>query len=178
MKLYHGSSRNFEKFKISEKLARHDIQTVLPEGLGVYMTKNIEVAKSYGKNVYVVEAKGILDFSKLSTIKKETHYFLSQFDYNDVLLNLFDTEESKITFEGVKFGEISIVKLIKELWMMHEELIYTKNYKFDLFDYFDELENNWDNFLKTGVIKYFQKGFNDFVYISKNESLIKIKEVK
>ena len=173
MKLYHGSNEVFKRFKISKELVRHD-QAMLPEGLGVYMTTDKNITKSYGDIIYSVECGAIYDFSKAKQAKKIIHLFLLEMDCKDVLIDYINTEDSSRCFEGVKCGEISVVGLITEIWDLHEEGIYSSGYLFDLLDYQEDLEKNWQRFLEKKVIKYYAKDFNEYIYLSKNVKNIKI----
>jgi len=172
MKLYHGSSTKFNKFKIAKKLTRNDWESILPEGLGVYMTSDENIARSYGDIIYNIECiGGVYDFSKAKQAKKIVQRFLLEFDYKEVLINKIDSNAS---FEGVEDGDISIVGLITEIWDLHEEGIYSSGYLFDLLDYQEDLEKNWQNFLEKKVIKYYCKDFKCNIYIAKNVDNIKI----
>jgi len=172
MRLYHGSNEVFKRFKISEELARNDWETILPEGLGVYMTSDKNIARSYGDIIYNIECiGGVYDFSKAKQAKKIVQRFLLEFDYKEVLINKIDSNAS---FEGVEDGDISIVGLITEIWDLHEEGIYSSGYLFDLLDYQEDLEKNWQIFLKRKIIKYYCKDFKCNIYISKNVDNIKI----
>lgn len=68
MIVYHGSNKKFRKFRIAKSLVRSE-GTLLNEGLGIYFTTDIEVAKSYGNYLYTVELKEVYDFRNLPTIK-------------------------------------------------------------------------------------------------------------
>jgi len=175
MELYHGSNTVFKKFKIAKELARNDWETILPEGLGIYMTSDREIAKSYGKIVYNIECGAIYDFSKAKQAKKIVQRFLLEMDDKEVLTKYINSQASGKSFEGVEDGDISVIGLITEIWDLHEERIYSSGYLFDLLDYQEDLEKNWQTFLKRKIIKYFQKDFKCNLYISKNVENIKIR---
>lgn len=65
MIVYHGSNRNFKKLRIAKDLVQHD-SSLHNEGLGIYFTTDLEVAKSYGKYVYTLEINDryLIDFRK------------------------------------------------------------------------------------------------------------------
>ena len=174
MKLYHGSSTKFDKFKISKELSRNDWESILPEGLGVYMTSDENIASDYGSIIYTIECGAIYDFSKTSEIKSIVQGFLLEFDHHDVLTDNMDTEETLMSFEGVEDGNIAVTGLITEIWDLHEEDMYNLNYNLNLLDYQKDLEKNWQNFLEKKVIKYYCKDFKCNIYISKNVDNIKI----
>ena len=170
MILYHGSFTNFDNFVVSPELARHDIQTVLPEGLGVYMTEKKEIAKSYGDILYYIEATEIYNFTTIKAIYKIINDFLTEYDTNKILKRVLQSKESKVTFEAIKIGKISILKIIKELWDMHEKNIHSLNLKFDIYEYEKFLIEDWEKFLEKKVIKYYCKGLGA-VYITKNATI-------
>lgn len=53
MIVYHGSNSIFKTLKISKKLVKHQ-STLDNEGLGIYFSTDIEVARSYGKYIYTL----------------------------------------------------------------------------------------------------------------------------
>ncbi len=67
---YHGSNHNFKRFRISNSLKNKE-SSKLNEGIGVYFTTNINIAKSYGKYLYTMEIndKYFIDFRKKSNCR-------------------------------------------------------------------------------------------------------------
>lgn len=65
MRVYHGSNHNFKKLRISKSLCNYE-STLQNEGLGIYFTTDLEVAKSYGKYIYILEINPahFIDFRK------------------------------------------------------------------------------------------------------------------
>lgn len=63
MIVYHGSNSNFRTLRISKNLVNHK-STITNEGLGIYFSTNLDVAKSYGKYIYTLEIndKVLIDF--------------------------------------------------------------------------------------------------------------------
>ena len=68
---YHGSNRDFRTLRISDKLVNSD-STRHNEGLGIYFSTDINVAKSYGKYMYTIEIndKYLIDFRKKGNCRK------------------------------------------------------------------------------------------------------------
>jgi hypothetical protein len=172
--LYHGSNSDFKQFKIDESLVKHDIQTVLPEGVGVYMSHNRDFVKNYGKIIYIIEPLKILDFTKKSNIRKIIKDFLNKFDTEKIIINNLNINQLNNSIEMAYNGDMAIMKLLKELWMLSEENMYlNNNYEIDLYDYYDRLEEKYFNFLKSGVIAYNDKNIG-IIYISKDINNFKL----
>lgn len=72
---YHGSNHNFKTFKISESLVNRE-STRVNEGIGIYFTTDINIAKSYGKYLYTIEINEnyFIDFRK----KRNCQLYLSK----------------------------------------------------------------------------------------------------
>lgn len=68
---YHGSNANFKKFAVSNRLTKRD-STRNNEGMGIYFSTDINVAKSYGKYLYTMEINEayVLDFRSKMVCKK------------------------------------------------------------------------------------------------------------
>ena len=68
MIVYHGSNSNFKKLRISETLVRWE-STRANEGTGIYFTRDINYARSYGKYLYTLEINNdkLYDFTKWNT---------------------------------------------------------------------------------------------------------------
>lgn len=167
--LYHGSSETFKKFRISNGLLKTDI-SVLPEGTGIYMTKNKDVANAYGSNLYSVYVESaILDFTTKESIEKHFKLFLllNNYEYLDL--------EIKETVEGIFNSKISIIGAMQEILSINDYMLDSV-----LGDHYYDVEykilDDWENYLSTGVIAY---NTNDIgiVYIAKNSDIISIKEV-
>ena len=54
MIVYHGSNSNFSVLRISPRLTKSS-SGYLSEGYGIYFSLNPEVAKGYGKYLYILE---------------------------------------------------------------------------------------------------------------------------
>lgn len=70
MKVYHGSNSYFRHLRISKSLVKHN-SSLLNEGLGIYFTTDKEVARSYGKYIYILEIndKYFKDFRSRTTCR-------------------------------------------------------------------------------------------------------------
>jgi hypothetical protein len=112
MLVYHGSDSNFKQLRIAKSLCKRG-STVHNEGYGIYFTTDLEIAKSYGKYVYILEINDTVlhDFrrknecttyvSKLVTmLRKETN--INLFEYIDVQ-GLID----RMYWGGLKIFDIS-----------------------------------------------------------------------
>ena len=71
MIVYHGSPRNFRKLRIDKKLVRHNA-SLENEGCGIYITTDINIAKSYGNYIYEIEVADsyVRDFRNLRECTK------------------------------------------------------------------------------------------------------------
>lgn len=67
---YHGSNHNFKSFRISDSLVNRQ-STRENEGIGIYFTTDISIAKSYGKYLYTIEINDeyLIDFRKKQNCK-------------------------------------------------------------------------------------------------------------
>lgn len=167
MILYHGSNEVFEEFKISKELAHHDVESILPEGIGVYMTSKKEIAKSYGE-LYTVEiqAKNILDFTTFKSCKRIINNFLKVYDTEKLLINIDDTINSIID------DRVQIIEMIKDIVLWNEEEVYnTISSDFDFYNYEEKITKNWTNYINQYCLKY---NSNDLgiVYIAKNTEIL------
>lgn len=153
---YHGSNSNFRKFRIHKSLVNSEA-SARNEGLGIYFSTNIDVAKSYGKYLYIMEIndKAILDFRKISVCKafiynickevfKRTGADISWgFNIQNVASYLY---EARIAISNVhnelwllldsnedfykRYGETQIERIRLALKMANKEILkaYTFNY--------------------------------------------------
>lgn len=125
MIVYHGSDSNFRKLRISKDLVKHR-STLDNEGLGIYFSTDIEVAKSYGKYVYTLEINDnyFLDFRR-RTVCRLYIGKLAQYVYKNIgvdILSYFSMEQladrmywGGQTISGVG-KEISLLLDSNEAW--------------------------------------------------------------
>jgi hypothetical protein len=68
MIVYHGSNHNFKTLKIGKNLVENQ-SSLENEGIGIYFSKDKEIAKSYGKYLYTLEInpKYYRDFREMTT---------------------------------------------------------------------------------------------------------------
>jgi hypothetical protein len=114
---YHGSNSNFKTLKISKSLVQHK-STLENEGLGIYISTNPEVAKTYGKYTYVLEIndKCIVDFRKKATCTAYVNYIAkSVYDQTKVYLSRY-MNLTQIS-DRIYLGAQSIANISHEIQM-------------------------------------------------------------
>ena len=183
MLLYHGSFRDFEKFIISKELTI-TTETSLMEGEGVYLSNNYNIAKAHGNVIYVVDVPDdlVLNMSKREVVQKVIKELAQEVNIPfEHYINL-DVD----IIEGILEGEISVIKLAKEIgdWLDSNYYFYD-DYK-DFITYEDNcifekikesLEEIYNRYL---VIGYYDKSYNANNFICrKNEDqlIIKCKDI-
>ena len=74
MIVYHGSNHCFRKLKIARSLVEH-ASTLENEGLGIYFSTDKNIAKSYGKYIYILELNEnkMYDFRNRTECQKYVH---------------------------------------------------------------------------------------------------------
>lgn len=122
MIVYHGSDRNFRKLRIAKDLVQHD-SSLHNEGLGIYFTTDLEVAKSYGKYVYTLEIndKYLIDFRKKAACSNYVTGLVREIYKNtgiDIRQYLGNQIDNLINY--MYFGGIQIHQLGHELYMLLE----------------------------------------------------------
>lgn len=112
---YHGSDSNFKTFRLSKSLVKHN-STLENEGLGIYFSTDIEVAKSYGKYVYTIEINGkyLSDFRKQSVCTSYLSKVIKEV-YDKTGLNISLYVNMDIIGMYMLSGGIAISKIGKEL---------------------------------------------------------------
>jgi len=176
MLLYHGSPKEFKRLRVHKDLCRHDIQTVLPEGIGIYMTNKLEVAKSYGEFVYTLEVKDstLIDMTYWEGINQvfdllRNFMIRHRFDFDDYI----EAKVAQRIIEGIVYGVIPCTGLDREL-----SLCFDSNAKFyedynDIETITELLEEANRKVLEMYVMKYNDTSLG-VVYIAKNPDLVKI----
>lgn len=158
MILYHGSSRVFEAFQISEALVQHN-KDHLAEGIGIYLTEDRAFAASYGAVVYEVEVPddNISDFTN-----KESILLLLETMSKAINLPLLDWLNVDFFVQSVLNGNLSVTKLYREI-----ALILDNNATFyEAFeaDFSEQIEEAFYKETKD-VLKYYDPSFERAIYI-------------
>lgn len=118
MIVYHGSNSNFRRLKIAKNLVKHQ-STLDNEGLGIYFSTDIEVARSYGKYIYTLEINDayLYDFRNINVCRK----YLSKICFDISLKTGLDISKY-IELENValrmKLGGQAISGVGRELYML------------------------------------------------------------
>jgi hypothetical protein len=179
MLLYHGSPQKFTDFKVSENLCRHDIQTILTEGVGIYMSRDIKVAKSYGEFLYTVEVDDtlVLDMTNFIVVRSLISKFsknLEVLGFNLIKYIKASTLESMVS--GIVLGSFSCTDMARELELLLDcnEYFHTDNNK--ITSVYKNLQKTQKDILRSHIIKFTDISLGT-VYIGKNPKLLKILEV-
>lgn len=168
MLLYHGSSKKFDKFDIKKcSDSKH-----LKEGKGIYMTdsKNIKVAKAYGKYLYTVDIPDskILDFTKKSTLKS----FLSKVAKPT---NVISREDMANVVEGMQLGEVAIFNHPPEICQFMDSAELWELYPDKAEDILGKAEKVYFSMLeKYQAIKYNDKELGVVYFAKYNVDKLKI----
>lgn len=134
MIVYHGSSSNFKKLRISKSLVKQD-STATNEGYGIYFSTNIDVAKSYGDYLYKLEINDnyFKDFRNLNTCQRYI---------NDIRLYIKAGTGIDIGYyvdlnsiaEYAQYGNIAIWDICREIYLFldsNENWFNLKEYKIE-----------------------------------------------
>ena len=118
MIVYHGSNSNFKKLRIAKSLIQRE-STKTNEGMGIYFTTDIEVAKSYGPYVYTLEINDnyFQDFRKRAVCQRYVNTIIKQIrDKTGVNLHnyLIVTE----TVNRMYLGGLSISGVGREFYLL------------------------------------------------------------
>lgn len=173
--VYHGSPSSFKKFKIEEKLSNRSI-SLLAEGLGIYMSENVELASTYGSYLYQIElqVKDITNFTNEQEIRN-----LLQNMSNEVEIDLESEIDANAIITGLLSGNISTTSMFKEIsdWLDNNESFHQRYGDFITYEddcIFERIKNSFLQNVKD-IILYYDKSFNAPVYICfKNEQNLKI----
>src|SRR5210317_1594761 len=120
MILYHGSSRDFDRFVVDRSLCIHDVDTVLTEGMGIYLTEVEEVANSYGNILYHVRVddESILDVCDIEGVRFVLERLFKSIERVgiDGRKYIMEKDIDRIC-ECVLSGELSCTKLDREIYL-------------------------------------------------------------
>ena len=175
VRLYHGSSSDFNKFEIAEKNLKTKMDSLM-EGMGIYFTESKEFAEGYGGIIYEVE----MDENDCwdCTNKK-------------VLLFFLDEVSKKVNFpvnnyvpytciDGIITGDCSVTKFGREMtmWLDSTESFYSE-YTEDADELFEKIIEEYEKLLsQKRFIKYWDKSFNCNVYLCRNnEDTVSFKKI-
>ena len=125
MIVYHGSNHNFKNFRIDKDLVEHR-STLENEGLGIYFSTNIEVARSYGKYLYIVDtgSANVMDFRRRSDCEwLLLHLAEGLKKYGIRLSDYITVQEKGMIVDRMYFGGQSISGLGNEVynWLLNNE---------------------------------------------------------
>lgn len=118
MLVYHGSDRNFRNFRISKSLVNR-VSTQTNEGLGIYFSPDINVAKAYGKYVYsaYVNDTYLLDF-RYKTVCTTYINSLCFEIYRRTKVNIHDFINTSMVANYMYMGGLSIYGAGIEVYRM------------------------------------------------------------
>ena len=125
MTVFHGSNHNFMNFRIGKDLVEHR-STMENEGLGIYFSTNVEVARSYGKYLYIVDMgdANVMDFRKKSDCEwLLMHIAVGLKKYGIQLSDYITVQEKDMIIDRMYFGGQSISGLGNEIynWLLNNE---------------------------------------------------------
>jgi hypothetical protein len=178
--LYHGSSRLFSNFEVREDLCVHDINSVLSEGMGIYLTSDKRIASNYGNIIYEVEVydRNILDLTNIKGVSFVIQRLCEGLGEIGVDVRDYLREETlDRIIDGVVSGGLCCTKIDRELEMYldSEESFHIDGNVVE--EVYERLGNiNREDILDRYVIKFNDRGLG-VVYIAKNPLLLKIREI-
>lgn len=174
MILLHGSNRIFDQFKIGKEYSGKGYNTLM-EGLGVYMTENINIASKYGKYLYrvFVNEEDIFDATKKKNIVALINALGMKVD-----IPLYDYIDIEGLALGIRDGQYSITDCgqeicncldsVEEFYQMYQDKI---TYEDDCL--LERIKDEFKELLKP-IIKYNDKSLG-VVYIGiKKLNILKI----
>ena len=115
---YHGSNSNFKKFRIHKDLVKSD-STLRNEGLGIYFSTNIDVAKSYGKYLYTIgiNDKVLLDFTN-KRVCTSLIYNVCKEVYKSTGADISCALDVNDIADYLHTGRVAISGLHREIWLL------------------------------------------------------------
>ena len=123
MIVYHGSDSNFKKLRVSKDLVKHR-NGFDNEGLGIYFSTDVEVAKHYGKYIYTLEVNDnyFIDFRDtrgvVSYISK-----LEQLIEKEVGINIIQYFNVELVMNVVCSGALPVSLISQEIYsQLHSNL--------------------------------------------------------
>lgn len=115
MIVYHGSNHCFRKLKIARSLVEH-ASTLENEGLGIYFSTDKNIAKSYGKYIYILELNEnkMYDFRNRTECQKYVHNIIRfiKEKYNISICQYFSPD---VLIDRMTFGGQCIFRTGKEI---------------------------------------------------------------
>lgn len=134
MIVYHGSNSNFKKLRIAKDLVRCE-STKTNEGMGIYFSTDVNVAKSYGKYLYTLEIndKYFKDFRK-KNICRTYIMKVSQKIYKETKVDILSYINLEQVSDSMYFGGVSISFIGRELYLLldsNERFYRLPKYKID-----------------------------------------------
>ena len=118
MIVYHGSNSNFKKLRISSSLVQHE-STKTNEGLGIYFSTDKEVARSYGKYIYILEIndKYFVDFRNRTKCRLYVAK-LAQSIYKELKVDILEYINIEETADRMYWGGLAISGVGREVYML------------------------------------------------------------
>ena len=115
---YHGSDSNFKTLRISRKLVKRN-STLDNEGLGIYFSTDISVARSYGKYLYTLEINDdvIRDFKKQATCQNYVNHICHDIK-RQTGINIWQYLDTKQTILRLKTGGLAVSGVGQELYLL------------------------------------------------------------
>lgn len=112
MIVYHGSNHNFKKLRIDPKLCERR-SIIENEGYGIYFSTDINIAKSYGSYIYVIEIDdaSVIDFRNVNTCG----VFLYRILNSVKTTSLYSLIDHRTIYRNIYYGGVSIWNLYDEL---------------------------------------------------------------
>lgn len=173
MILYHGSTKDFDKFEIAEKHLSTKIENLI-EGMGIYFSDKKEFAKSYGSYIYTVELdeNDCWDFTNPKTMPMFIDKVAKKVNFP--IMNFL----SKDSFEWILNGNLSIRRFSREIMLQLDstETFYEVLGNKDSEELFEEITIEYEKLLYSKrFFKYFDTSFQTVIYLCTNgENTVKI----
>ena len=119
MIVFHGSNSNFNKLRIGKNLVKHR-STLDNEGISIYFSTDIDVAKMYGKYIYILEInnKYLLDFRNAYVCRKYINLIRTKIlkEFNVDIFKYIESPEHLIL--RMKLGGQTICGVGHEIYML------------------------------------------------------------
>ena len=173
MILHHGSTKDFDKFEISEKHLSTKIENLI-EGMGIYFSDNKEFVKSYGNFIYTIDMDNndCWDFTNPETMPMFIDKISEKVKFP--ILNFL----SPNSFEWILNGNLSIRRFSREIMLQLDsvETFYEVLGNRDSEELFEEITKEYEKLLfSKRFFKYFDASFKTVIYLCTNkEDTVKI----
>lgn len=118
MIVYHGSNSNFRKLRIAKELVQRE-STKTNEGMGIYFSTDINVAKSYGKYLYTLEIndKYFKDFRRRGICRLHVAQIAKKI-YKELNIDILDYINMQELTERMYWGNQAICSVGHEIYML------------------------------------------------------------